>query len=81
MWAGSFRKDQMLIMLESGGRETGLFKSTTRHMNRNEFYEMPVFHVWIDGKWVLATENYWEACDTYDRYRTRKKDTVKPIRH
>lgn len=42
--------------------ETGLYKTTTAHMCGDQtYYTPPVFHVWKDGKWIMATENYQKA--------------------
>lgn len=66
LWTDQFPLggDKILYKLESceDRPETGLFLTKERYYcNGREFFDSPVYQVWIDGKRVLACLNYQEA--------------------
>lgn len=61
---------------------TGLFKSQERIGNGVPCYNYttPVYHVWVDDKWVCSTTNYAEAYNIYEsRLRERQYDNVRKV--
>lgn len=70
LWVESCADDGVLIyQLEQNERqETGLFQTKENFLvGGMEYFTSPVYHVWVDGKCLLATTNYIEAYQTYMR--------------
>ena len=59
--------DFLYKLEECEGRpETGLFKVTKEFIvGGHAFYETPVYFVWIDGRNIVATTNYFTAYNKY----------------
>lgn len=75
-WAESCGKDGIELWKLEGNNGTGLsgLYMTKRpyEANGNTFYYEPVYHVWVDGKWSMATLNYQEAVRTWEERRNDK---------
>ena len=75
-WAESCGKDGIeLWKLECDNSTTlsGLYMTKRPYeANGKTFYNEPVYHVWVDGKWSMATMNYQEAVRTWEERRNDK---------
>lgn len=65
-WASRFADNVQLWRLESDSDVTGLFMTKERYGDGIPCYSYttPVYHVWVDDKWVLSCMNYIEAYNT-----------------
>lgn len=74
-WAARFGKNILLYGLESKNEITGLYKTIEKYGNGVPcyYYTSPVYHVWVNDKWILSTQNYAEAFKCYtDRLEKTK---------
>ena len=47
--------------------ETGLYQTKSSYTQfHRTYYNSPVYHVWIEGKRVVATTNYQEAVKSFE---------------
>ena len=75
-WAESCEKDGIeLRKLDSNDSAelSGLYMTKRPYeVNGKTFYYEPVYHVWVDGKWSMATTNYQEAVRAWEERRNDK---------
>lgn len=70
LWIKGCELNNTLIYLLEGNNDTALYKTTKTYEICNNYYnETPIYHVWICGKWIIATTNYAEA---YKLWHSRK---------
>lgn len=61
-------KTAIFRLEHNGAEETGMYQTVKTHMHEGfEYRETPVYFVWIRGKNTLATTNYIEAVQTWER--------------
>ena len=68
LWVKSCADDGVLLYrLEwNGSKETGLFQTMENLLvDGTGCFTSQVYHVWVDGKCLLATTNYIEAYQVY----------------
>jgi len=74
-WASTFdNKTQHLYQLEKHNKTTGIYMTKDRYGNGVPCYywTTPLYHVWINDKWELTTQNIHDAYACYER---RTNDT------
>ena len=63
-----------LKRLEGDG-DTAMYVTTTPYeLNGHTYYKAPVYHVWIDGKELIATTFMYEAVAIWNKHKERMKD-------
>lgn len=69
LWVKACEEQGMnLWLLVDAGLDTKLLKINKTYMlNNNTHYSDPMYIGWIDGKWEIATKNYQEAVDVWER--------------
>lgn len=63
LWVDSCANDEdCRLWCLKGKGSTGLYQTKTRYLYKhNWYYNIPVYHVWINGKRILATTDYSAA--------------------
>ncbi len=72
IWLNSCVDGGVELYQLDGQGSTAIYVTKCRYLSgHNYYYTSPVYHVWIRGKWVLATLNTQEA---YRVWEDRKKE-------
>lgn len=62
LWIKGCKVNKTILFCLDGKGETGLYKTTSSHLVKNNYYyDSPVYHVWINGERLIATTSYLAA--------------------
>lgn len=65
-WVRGCELNKTILMRLEGEGDTALYKTQGEYEYKHNMYKTsPIYHVWIKGEWVLTTQNYEAAVDTY----------------
>ena len=57
--------------------ETGLYQTKSSYVQAHyTYYNSPVYHVWVEGKRVVATTNYSEAVKVFENRIKEKGESA-----
>ena len=57
--------------------ETGLYQTKSSYVQAHyTYYNSPVYHVWVEGKRVVATTNYPEAVKVFENRIKEKGESA-----
>lgn len=72
LWVKGCEINKTLLYRLEGNGNTALYKTISKHLvNHNYFYDSPVYHVWVNGKRLIATTSYLEA---YHKWESAAKN-------
>ena len=73
LWINSFTgSDTELWELGRRTGETGLYMTKQKYLSGNNYFYHTVYHVWEDGKWIVATTNRDDAYAAWNMVRNSK---------
>lgn len=66
LWLKGCEANNTIIWLLDGSGETALYKTQNQFLYKNNYYySSPVYHVWINGERIVATESYLSALEIW----------------
>lgn len=67
LWVKGCEINHTEIYCLDGSGDHGVYQTRSRYMmNHVYYYNSPVFHVWINGKWLASTTNYHSAMGAWN---------------
>lgn len=67
LWLKGCEINNTLLYCLDGKGDTGFYKTiSTYEYNHNYYFDTPVYHVWIKGKFITACANFYSALATWN---------------
>ena len=75
LWTKNCEKCGIEIWKLEGSEETGLYETRESYtVNNQKYYRESVYHIWVNGKWMLATLNYQNAHNIWEEARNENEE-------
>lgn len=78
LWVKACEEFHTEIKQLEGEKDTGLYSTLTPYeLNGHTYYKAPVYHVWVEGKELIASTYMYEATAIWNKHKERMKAMAK----